>query len=40
MAKYVHSKDKKVYEAVICELEHFQLLVKRYPKLLRAIGEL
>ena len=40
MAKYVHSKDKKVYEAVINELEHFQKLVKRYDKLLKAIGEL
>jgi len=40
MAKYIHSKDKKVYEAVIGELEHFQMLVKKYDKLLQAIGEL
>ena len=40
MAKYVHSKDSKVYESVISEFEHFQALVKRYEKLLKAIAEL
>ena len=40
MAKYVPLKDKKVYEAVISELEHFQKIMKRYKKSLKAIGEL
>ena len=40
MAKYVHSKDKKVYEQVVKELEHFKELVKGHEKLLQAIGEL
>ena len=40
MAKYVHSRDKNVYESIISELEHFQILAKRYDKLLHAIGRL
>jgi len=40
MVKYVHSKDKEVYEGLISELEHFQILAKRYEKLLHAIGQL
>ncbi len=40
MVRYAHSKDKKVYEAIINELEHFQMLAKRYDKLLHAIGRL
>ena len=40
MARYVHSKDKKVYDSMVAELEHFQVLAKRYETLLRAIAEL
>ena len=40
MGKYVHSKDKKVYENVVSELKHFQEIVKGHEKLLYAIGKL
>jgi len=40
MAKYDHSKDKKVSGRLSKELEHFEDLVKGHEKLLYAIGEL
>ena len=40
MAKSNSSKDRKVYEVVLKELEHFKELVKGHKKLLLAIGDL
>ena len=40
MAQSVHSKDKKVYELLLKELQHVEALVRGHEKLLRAIAEL
>ena len=40
MARSNHSQDKKVYEVVLREIEHFKNLIKGHRKLLQAIGQL
>ena len=40
MAKSENSKDKKKYEIVVEELEHFEKLIEGHKKLLTAIGNL
>mgnify|MGYP001563851280 CR=1 FL=1 len=40
MARYANLKDRKTYEILENELEHFKMLIKGHEKLLRAIGRL